>query len=42
MPFGPLLLQMKIGALLTVTGAALAFAAAWALGVGRFSRNDRT
>jgi NhaA family Na+:H+ antiporter len=38
MPLGPLLLQMKIGALLTIAGGGLAFAAAWVLRVGRFAR----
>ena len=38
MPVGPLLLQMKMGALLTIFGAGLAFALAWLLRVGRFAR----
>jgi Na+:H+ antiporter, NhaA family len=38
MPPGPLLLQMKMGALVTISGSALAFAAAWVLRVGRFAR----
>jgi NhaA family Na+:H+ antiporter len=38
MPLGPLLLEMKMGALVTITGSALAFAAAWVLRVGRFAR----
>ncbi len=33
---GPLRLQLKTGALLTLAGAGLAFLAAWLLGVGRF------
>lgn len=36
MPFGPVLLELKMGALLTLLGALLALAAAAALGVGRF------
>jgi Na+/H+ antiporter NhaA len=38
MPPGPLLLQMKTGALLTIAGGGLAFAAARLLRVGRFAR----
>jgi Na+/H+ antiporter NhaA len=38
MHLGPLLLQMKMGALLTIAGGGLAFAAAWLLRVGRFAR----
>ena len=38
MPLGPLLLEMKMGALLTIGGGALAFAAARLLRVGRFAR----
>jgi Na+:H+ antiporter, NhaA family len=38
MPPGPVLLQMKMGSLLTIGGAVLAFALAWALKVGRFAR----
>ena len=38
MPLGPLLLEMKMGALLTVAGSGLAFAAARLLRVGRFAR----
>jgi Na+/H+ antiporter NhaA len=38
MPLGPLLLQLKTGALLTVAGSALAFAVARVLKVGRFAR----
>jgi NhaA family Na+:H+ antiporter len=38
MPPGPVLLEMKSGALITIFGAALAFAAARLLGVGRFAR----
>lgn len=37
MPLGPLQLQLKMGALLTVIGAGVAFAAARLLRVGRFS-----
>lgn len=37
MPIGPLQLQLKTGALLTVLGAAVAFGAARLLGVGRFA-----
>lgn len=37
MPLGPVLLQMKMGALVTVAGAGLAFAAARVLKVGRFA-----
>ena len=38
MPVGPLLLQMKTGALLTIAGGGLAFAVARLLRVGRFAR----
>lgn len=38
MPIGPLLLEMKMGALLTPAAAIVAIAAAWVLGVGRFER----
>jgi hypothetical protein len=38
MPLGPLLLEMKMGALVTIVGSALAFAAARLLRVGRFAR----
>jgi NhaA family Na+:H+ antiporter len=38
MPPGPLLLQMKMGALVTIAGSGLAFAMARWLGVGRFAR----
>jgi NhaA family Na+:H+ antiporter len=38
MPLGPILLEMKMGALLTIAGSALAFAAARWLRVGRFAR----
>jgi NhaA family Na+:H+ antiporter len=38
MPPGPVLLEMKMGALVTVAGGALAFAMARLLRVGRFSR----
>jgi len=37
MPPGPLLLQMKMGALVTMAGSGLAFAVAWLLRVGRFA-----
>jgi NhaA family Na+:H+ antiporter len=38
MPLGPLLLEMKMGALVTVAGGGLAFAVARLLRVGRFAR----
>jgi len=38
MPLGVLLLQLKMGALVTIAGSGLAFAVAWLLGVGRFAR----
>jgi NhaA family Na+:H+ antiporter len=38
MPMGPLLLEMKMGALVTIAGSALAFAMALWLRVGRFAR----
>jgi NhaA family Na+:H+ antiporter len=38
MPLGTLLLQMKLGALVTIAGAAVAFAVARLLGVGRFAQ----
>jgi NhaA family Na+:H+ antiporter len=38
MPLGPLLLQMKMGALVTIAWGGLAFAAALLLRVGRFAR----
>ena len=38
MPLGPMLLEMKMGALITIAGAGLAFAAARLLRVGRFAR----
>jgi NhaA family Na+:H+ antiporter len=38
MPLGILLLEMKLGALVTIAGAAVAFAAALLLRVGRFAR----
>jgi hypothetical protein len=38
MPLGGLLLEMKMGALVTIAGGALAFAAARLLSVGRFAR----
>jgi hypothetical protein len=37
MPLGPLLLQMKMGAFVTIAGGGLAFAAARLLRVGRFA-----
>jgi hypothetical protein len=36
MPPGPLLLEMRLGALVTIAGGGLAFAAARLLRVGRF------
>jgi NhaA family Na+:H+ antiporter len=41
MPTGPLLLEMKTGAILTVGGGGLAFAVAWLLHVGRFTPEGR-
>jgi NhaA family Na+:H+ antiporter len=38
MPMGPLLLEMKMGALVTIAGGGLAFAVARLLRVGRFAR----
>jgi NhaA family Na+:H+ antiporter len=38
MPPGVLLLQLKMGALVTIAGSGLAFAVAWLLKVGRFAR----
>jgi hypothetical protein len=38
MPLGTLLLEMKMGALITITGGGLAFAVARLLSVGRFAR----
>jgi NhaA family Na+:H+ antiporter len=38
MPLGTLLLQMKLGALVTIAGAGVAFAVARLLRVGRFAR----
>ena len=38
MPLGTLLLEMKMGALITVAGGGLAFAVARVLRVGRFAR----
>jgi Na+:H+ antiporter, NhaA family len=38
MPLGPLLLEMKLGALITIAGGGLAFAVARLLRVGRFAR----
>jgi NhaA family Na+:H+ antiporter len=40
MPPGPILLEMKMGALLTIFGGVLAFAAARLLRVGRFARGS--
>jgi NhaA family Na+:H+ antiporter len=39
LPIGPALTQIKIGALFTAAGAAITFAAAWLLRVGRFARH---
>ena len=41
-PAGPLLNELKLGALFTIVGAVLAFAAARVLHVGRFSRGPLT
>jgi len=38
MPPGPVLLEMKMGALVTIAGGGLAFAVAWVLRVGQFAR----
>jgi Na+/H+ antiporter NhaA len=38
MPPGPILLEMKMGALITIAGGGLAFAVARLLRVGRFAR----
>jgi NhaA family Na+:H+ antiporter len=38
MPLGPVLLEMKLGALITIAGSGLAFAVARLLRVGRFAR----
>jgi len=38
MPLGILLLELKMGALVTIAGGGLAFAVAFGLGVGRFGR----
>jgi NhaA family Na+:H+ antiporter len=38
MPLGPMLLEMKMGALITIAGGVLAFAVARLLRVGRFAR----
>jgi hypothetical protein len=38
MPLGTLLLEMKMGALITIAGGGLAFAVARLLRVGRFAR----
>jgi hypothetical protein len=38
MPLGTMLLEMKMGALITIAGGGLAFAVARLLGVGRFAR----
>ena len=40
MPLGPMLLEMKMGALVTLAGGALAFVVALLLGVGRFARGS--
>ena len=40
-PEGPLLAEVKLGAIASVTGVVLAGAAAWALGVGRFARSSQ-
>jgi NhaA family Na+:H+ antiporter len=40
-PAGPLLAELKLGALLTAAAVPLAFAAAWMLGVGRFHHPAR-
>ena len=37
MPLGVLLLQLKLGALVTIAGSVLTFAVAWLLKVGRFA-----
>jgi NhaA family Na+:H+ antiporter len=39
---GPVLSALKMGGLWTVSGALLALAVAWLLGVGRFGRHDST
>lgn len=39
LPLGPLLLQLRVGALASVAAAAVALGAAWALRVGRFARH---
>jgi NhaA family Na+:H+ antiporter len=36
-PVGPTLMELKMGALLTVAGTLVATAAAWLLGAGRFT-----
>jgi NhaA family Na+:H+ antiporter len=41
LPLGPLLLQMKTGALVTAAGALLTLLTAWLLGVGRFEAAPR-
>jgi NhaA family Na+:H+ antiporter len=40
-PFGPVLSQLKLGALATGSGVLLAIGAAWLLGVGRFAPDRR-
>ena len=40
-PIGPLLMQARIGTLLTVAGVLLSPATAWALGVGRPAAAER-
>ena len=39
LPAGPLLAELKLGALLTPVGILLAWLAAWLLRVGRFARH---
>jgi NhaA family Na+:H+ antiporter len=41
LPTGPVLAEIKLGALATVAAALAAMGSAWALGVGRFARRDR-
>jgi hypothetical protein len=42
MPLGPVLLEMKMGALLTILGGLLAFIVARLLRVGRFGHHSKT
>jgi NhaA family Na+:H+ antiporter len=42
LPLGPLLLQLRVGALLSVAASAVAFGMAWGLGVGRFARQTKS